>query len=386
MTRIADLIYTRRSVDGHVPVSSVAKLFEAEPRLDALATLEPDGTFGLVLRARLTQELGRQFGYALFARKPIRVFNEQEFLSCDAAAEPVRVIAEATKRPESAIYDDIAVTVQGRFHGLVSMRLLMAHGKDLLVRSMAEVDALELQNQQLDELNRAQREFVANITHELRAPLNTMLGVANLLSLDPRLSDARRDDVKMLLGRGRDLLALVNNLLELHRLESGQVEAQPTPTRIVELFDDCVAAAGYLLDGRPVELTPAYATLPRTVKVDGVLLGRVLTNLLSNAAKFTECGNITVAGRVHEGALELRVSDTGIGIAERDMTKLFRKFTQLSEAKTKRHTGTGLGLVIVRDLVTLMGGHVSVESRLGAGTSFTVRVPLDTSPPPIPDP
>jgi signal transduction histidine kinase len=166
--RIADLIYTRRSVSGDMPVEHVAKLFDAESNLDALATLENDGSFGLVLRSRLTHDLGRRFGYALFARKPIHVFNEPSFLSCDAAEEPVKVISEATKRRESAIYDDIVVTEDGAYHGLVSMRLLMAHGKDLLARSMAEVCALELQNQKLDELNRAQREFVANVTHELR--------------------------------------------------------------------------------------------------------------------------------------------------------------------------------------------------------------------------
>jgi signal transduction histidine kinase len=373
--RIADLIYSRRSVAGHVPVSSVAKLFDAEPALDALATLEPDGSFGLVLRSRLTQELGRQFGYALFARKPIHIFNEPHFLSCDAEAEPVKVIAEATKRPETAIYDDIVVTQHGQYHGLVSMRLLMAHGKDLLVRSMAEVDELEQQNQKLDELNRAQREFVANVTHELRSPLNTMLGVANLLSLDPQLSEARQRDVQMLLGRGRDLLGLVNNLLELHRLESGQVEPQPTPTRIIELCEDCVAAAAYLVLDRPVELTQSYENVPKTMTLDGVLLRRVLTNLLSNAAKFTERGQVSLSARGRDDCIELCVADTGIGIAEQDLPKLFRKFTQLADTKTKRHAGTGLGLVIVRDLVQLMGGQVVVSSTLGAGTSFSVSLP-----------
>jgi len=179
-------------VSGDTPVEQVAKVLDAEPRLEALATIEADGSFGLVLRSTLTQQLGRQFGYALFARKPIHVFNEANFLSCDASEEPVKVITQAVQRAEAAIYDDIVVTERGAYHGLVSMRLLMAHSKDLLARSMAEVDALELQNQRLDQLNRAQREFVANVTHELRAPLNTMLGVANLLSLDPALSEARQ--------------------------------------------------------------------------------------------------------------------------------------------------------------------------------------------------
>ncbi len=232
MRSIGELVYSRRFVGGDDHVDSVAKLFQREPRLEAVATLEQDGGFGLVLRAHLTRELGRQFGYALFARKAIRVFNEEGFLTCDVADEPVKVIGEATKRSEAAIYDDIVVTKGGAYYGLVSMRLLMAHSKDLLVQSMAEVNALELQNQKLDELNRAQREFVANVTHELRSPLNTMLGVANLLSLDAELPSSRRRDVHMLLNRGRDLLALVNNLLELHRLEAGDVRALPLATAL----------------------------------------------------------------------------------------------------------------------------------------------------------
>ncbi len=373
--RIAELVYTRRSVNGATPVEVVAKLFDAESKLDAIATLETDGSFGLVLRSHLTRELGRQFGYALFARKPIHVFNEAQFLRCDAEDEPVKVIGEATKRPESAIYDDIVVTENGAYHGLVSMRLLMAHSKDLLARSMAEIDELELQNDRLDQLNRAQREFVANVTHELRAPLNTILGVANLLSLDQTISEPRQRDVRVLLTRGRDLLSLVNNLLELHRLESGDVQPEPTATRLQELLDDCIESARYLLLDRPVELVGDYATLPDRVSLDGVLLRRILTNLLSNAAKFTERGRVTLSASLAGENLRLRVSDTGIGIRPADMPKLFRKFTQLEAAKTKRHAGTGLGLVIVRDLVELMGGSVSVESTYGAGTTFDLSLP-----------
>lgn len=376
MRRIAELIYTSRFVRGDVSVEQVTKLFDAEPKLEALATIEPDGSFGLVLRSRLTQQLGRQFGFALFARKPVHIFNEPEYLSCDVEEEPAKVIAQAVQRTEAAIYDDIVVTEGGAYHGLVSMRLLMAHSKDLLARSMAEVDALELQNLTLDQINRAQREFVANVTHELRAPLNTMLGVANLLSLDAGLPEARQRDVRMLLDRGRDLLGLVNNLLELHRLEAGDVRPQPSATHLLDLLDDCLEAARYLVLDRPIELASDYAELPESVQLDSVILRRILTNLLSNAAKFTDSGRVTLRARFGRAGLELSVSDTGIGIAEADLPKLFQKFTQLEAARTKRHAGTGLGLVIVRDLVALLDGSVSVESIYGAGTTFRISIPI----------
>lgn len=375
MRRIADLIYTQQFVSGGEEVQKVAALFDQQPRLDAVAAVEQDSSFGLVLRSRLTRELGRQFGFSLFARKPVRIFNEPNFLTCNIDDEPVKVIAEAARRDESTIYDDIVVTSNGAYHGLVSMRLLMAHSKDLLISSMAEVDVLESRNRRLDELNRLQREFVANMTHELRAPLNTILGVANLLSMDDALPDSRRRDVEVLLNRGRDLLTLVNNLLELHRIEAGEVLPTLEPTPLVPLLEECLEATSYLIGERAIKLERHFVGLPEMVFTDSVLLRRILTNLLSNAAKFTERGRVSLTAQARGSDLVLEVSDTGPGIAEQDLPKLFRKFVQLEATKTKRHAGTGLGLAIVRDLVDVLGGEVSVSSRLGHGTTFVVTLP-----------
>src|SRR5262249_25710049 len=156
-------------------------------------------------------------------------------------------------------------------------------------------------------------------------------------------------DVNMLLGRGRDLLGLVNNLLELHRLESGDVHARPSPTQLTQLLDDCVAAAGYLVAERSLTLLTQYDQVPARALVDAVLLRRIVTNLLSNAMKFTDQGSVTLAAHQRGGELVLSIRDTGVGIASEDLPKLFHKFVQLEAAKTKRHAGTGLGLVIVKD-------------------------------------
>src|SRR5450631_3231 len=372
---IGDLVYTREHVCSDTEVREVAALFEQTSGLDAVAVVAPAGDFGLVVRSRLTSELGRQFGYALYSRKPIQVLAEQDVLAFDVREDPVRVITQAVHREADRIYDDIVLTDNGRYYGLVSMRLLMAHSKNLLTRSMAEVGELEQRNRSLDELNRLQREFVANMTHELRAPLNTMLGVANLLAGDAGIPEARRRDVKMLLGRGRDLLGIVNNVLEMHRIEAGEVETFFEQVELRPLLSDCLAAAAYLVADRPVVLVGDYAETSERLVTDAVLLRRVLTNLLSNALKFTDSGSVTLSARWLDSTLALNVRDTGLGIRPEDQSKLFKEFAQLEGTKTKRHAGTGLGLAIVKNLVAILGATISVRSALGVGSEFTITLP-----------
>ncbi|HEY0466100.1 MAG TPA: ATP-binding protein [Polyangiaceae bacterium] len=372
---IGELAYTRESVRADAEVREVAERFERTSDLDAIAVVAAERDFGLVVRSRLTSRLGRQFGYALYARKPISLLAERDVLACDVRQDPVQVIATAVHREAERIYDDIVLTDAGGYYGLVSMRLLMAHSKDLLIQSMAEVGVLVQQNRTLDQLNRLQGEFVANMTHELRAPLNTMLGVADLLTSDPAIPEVRRRDVKMLLTRGRDLLGIVNNFLEMHRIEAGDVEPFFELVEPRALLDDCLDAASYLSEGRPIDLDREYSELPPQIVTDPVLLRRVLTNLLSNAVKFTDRGNVTLLADGLAGELRIRVRDTGLGISAVDLPNLFRKFGQLSATKTKRHSGTGLGLAIVKNLVELLGGRVDVRSEIGFGSEFTVHLP-----------
>jgi len=373
--QIGELAYTREHVCADAEVREVAARFERTSDLDAIAVVAAERDFGLVVRSRLTSKLGQQFGYALYGRKPIRLLAERDVLACDVRQDPVQVITTAVHRAAERIYDDIVLTDAGGYYGLVSMRLLMAHSKDLLIQSMAEVGVLVQQNRSLDQLNRLQGEFVANMTHELRAPLNTMLGVADLLAGDPAIPDVRRRDVKMLATRGRDLLGIVNNFLEMHRIEAGDVDPffEPTPLRV--LLDDCLDAASYLVEGRPIELHREYRDLPLQIVTDPVLLRRVLTNLLSNAVKFTDRGSVTLLAHGSDGELTIRVRDTGVGIGADDLPNLFRKFGQLQKAKTKRQSGTGLGLAIVKNLVSLLGGRIEVDSAIGVGSEFLLSLP-----------
>jgi len=370
---ISDLIASRLSVSSDTPIARVVKLFETHADVDAVAVLET-GRARMVCRSRFFLQLGRRFGYSLYENRPVGLLAE-EGSTVDADADPLEVITLATQRDSGRVYDDILVLRDGRFLGTVSMRSLLVHHKQLLATSMAELALLDERNRRLEELNRIQSEFVANMTHELRSPLNTMLGIASLLLGDDALPEAHRRQLFLLTARGQELLGVVSNILDLARLESGAASPLPEDVDVCAVLEEVVASAEHLLPGKLVSLQIAFRALPRTFVTDPVSLRRIVTNLLSNAVKFTDAGTVTLSAEGQGLWLAVRVSDTGIGIRDEDLPRLFKKFSQLESTKTKRHKGSGLGLAIVKALVDQLGGTIGVESRVGAGTTFTVRLP-----------
>jgi signal transduction histidine kinase len=220
-----------------------------------------------------------------------------------------------------------------------------------------------------------QGEFMANMTHELRSPLNIMLGVANLLAGDPDLAPEPRRLVETLGARGQELLGIIDNILDLSRLEAGRMQPLVERVDVAALLEERLRGAETLLLGKPVRLNMNLLNLPDEFATDPVYLRRIVTNLLSNAAKFTDSGSIVLGAAGDGRRLSVHVSDTGVGIRAADLPRLFTRFTQLEATKTKRHAGTGLGLAIVKGLVDQLRGTVAIESREGLGTTVTVRLP-----------
>lgn len=280
-----------------------------------------------------------------------------------------------TQREPARIYDDlIVVDDDGAYVGLVSMRSLLAHNKELLVASLAEMAQLEEKNRELADLHRMQSEFVQNVTHELRSPLNGILGLTGMLLAEP-LEAAPRSNVERIGGRARALLAVINNILDLSKLEAGRLQPVLEEVEVAALAEELRQGTEPLLVGRPVRFLLNLKGAPRAVVTDPHFVHRIGANLLGNAAKFTELGSIVLEFEGQRAHWELRVRDTGPGIAADDLARLFTRFGQLESARTKRHAGTGLGLAIVQGLVQQLGGSIAVESQLGEGSTFTVRLP-----------
>jgi PAS domain S-box-containing protein len=231
--------------------------------------------------------------------------------------------------------------------------------------------------------NRAKSEFLSRMSHELRTPLNAMLGFAQLLELDPRhpLSEAQRPWVSQIQQAGWHLLEMINDVLDLSRIESGNLRLQIETLELTELVDATVAMVVGEAQRRRITVTQAFAPGTATLLGDATRVKQILTNLLSNAVKYnTEGGDVHIASRaVGSDAVEIVVTDTGLGMTPAQLAELFQPFNRLGRERSAQQ-GTGIGLVISQRLAELMGGSLQARSVAGQGSAFILRLPCSADP------
>ena len=230
-----------------------------------------------------------------------------------------------------------------------------------------------------DTANQAKSAFLANMSHELRTPLNAVIGFSELLEqqIFGDLNDKQRTYVGNVLVSGRHLLQLVNDILDISKVEAGRMDLVYERTPIAGLVDIVRGVIGAVAVKRGIQLEVALPPQLPDVYVDPGRIKQVLYNLISNAIKFTpRGGTVKLTARADARSLVVSVADTGIGIARADLPRLFREFEQLAQPNGTRPEGTGLGLALTRRLVELHGGRVEVESELGRGSTFSVHLPL----------
>jgi signal transduction histidine kinase len=240
------------------------------------------------------------------------------------------------------------------------------------------VDELARTNLALYESNRLKSDFLATMSHELRTPLNSVLGFSELLASNTQLPDKLRRWAGNIQSSGKQLLALINDLLDLAKIEAGKMEVNVETVSLTDLVDGLLAMYRPQAEKKNIELRAAVEPLMPAAQQDAGKLRQILTNLVTNAIKFTpEGGRVVVRAEANGGDLILTVTDTGVGIAPEDQEVVFEKFRQAASPMTREHEGTGLGLSIVRELSKLLGGDVTLRSEVGRGSTFTVHVPLE---------
>ncbi len=230
--------------------------------------------------------------------------------------------------------------------------------------------------QKLQEVDRLKDEFRANMSHELRTPLNSIIGFSGMLLQDDRLGQELRDDIQIIYQNGRTLLGLIDQILDLSKIEAGKMEMELQETDPIQILDEVRAMAQGLVKERPIRLQYQRPEGPYRVLGDPERLRQVFNNLVGNAVKFTEAGEVRIVAETEGLTLRVHIQDTGIGMTDEEMARLFRPFQQVDGSITRRFGGTGLGLAISQRIMGYMHGHISVRSEKGRGSTFTVEMPL----------
>ena len=247
---------------------------------------------------------------------------------------------------------------------------------ELEEKVLERTEALGAAVARAEDASRAKSEFLANMSHELRTPMNGVLGMASLLEEMPLTAD-QEECLGVITDSARSLMHLINDILDLSKIESGQMELELVPTNLDDLIRRVVSLLSVRTEERGLRLE--YRSKGRVTgyfRADGLRIRQIIMNLVGNAVKFTEEGAITISLEEADAGVVIRVADTGVGIPPERVAGIFERFTQADQSTTRRFGGSGLGLTICRLLVEEMGGRISVSSQVGQGSTFSVELPL----------
>jgi signal transduction histidine kinase len=250
----------------------------------------------------------------------------------------------------------------------------------IAVENVRLFDEIQDKNRQLQAASEHKSQFLASMSHELRTPLNAIIGLTEMMVTNAARFGTEKslEPLRRVNAAGTHLLSLINEVLDLSKIEAGKLELNPEPVNLAQLIDEVIGTAGQLAEKNHNRLVVEAQENLGPLNADSMRLKQILLNLLSNACKFTKEGEVALRVRkVADGRdwVELAVADTGIGLTAEEQAKLFQEFTQADSLTARRYGGTGLGLALSRKLARMMGGDVTVTSEPGKGSVFTVRLP-----------
>ncbi len=260
----------------------------------------------------------------------------------------------------------------------IALLRIFADQAAIAIENVRLFNEIQEKGRQLEIASRHKSEFLANMSHELRTPLNAIIGFTRIVMRrsEEHIEPKQYENLEKILASGQHLLALINSILDLAKVEAGRVEVNPGEIGLSPVLESCARTVEPLVKADAVTLVKEFdGALPQMV-VDEEKLRQIVINLLSNAAKFTSRGSIRLQAHASNGSVAIAVADTGIGIPPDKLEVIFEEFAQADASSTRVYGGTGLGLTIARRLARLMGGEITAESVLGSGSTFTLTLPL----------
>ncbi len=267
------------------------------------------------------------------------------------------------------------------------LRLLITLSSTLtpIIQNVLLVEELQRTNERLREIDQLKTNFLASMSHELRTPLNSIIGFSRVIlkGIDGPITEMQRQDIQTIHDSGKHLLGLVNDILDQAKIEAGKMELVKEYFDLTAVVKSLMSTAQGLIKDKPIQLFTEIANNLPNAYGDEFRTRQIILNILGNAAKFTYEGSITVSVYLDEykpkgrTMLVVSVADTGVGIAEKDLPKIFESFQQLDSSTTRTAEGTGLGLPLANSFAELQGGGIEVESELGAGSTFRVYIPIE---------
>jgi signal transduction histidine kinase len=248
----------------------------------------------------------------------------------------------------------------------------------IAIENVRLFDEIQDKSRQLEIASQHKSQFLANMSHELRTPLNAILGYTELIldNIYGETPDKMREVLERLQANGKHLLSLINDVLDLSKIEAGQLTLDLADYSIKDVVDTVVSAVESLANGKNLALTADVGSNLPIGHGDGRRLAQVLLNLVGNAIKFTDKGEVAINATAQNGSFTVAVRDTGPGIASLDQGKIFEEFQQADNSATKRKGGTGLGLSIAKRIIAMHGGRIWVESEVAKGSTFAFTIPV----------